>query len=153
MQQFVLHLDKEMQSLAEIGKALGKLKVDIVSMAGTSAFGICTAILLTDNEELTIQVLRRMNIPFSTQDVLVASLPDEPGSFGHFAQLLFDQNIQVLSFYVLRFSSNYADYAFSVGEADFEKAKSFLDASGFLKSSNKQKKKTTISKVAKPTIT
>ncbi|MHA1973331.1 MAG: hypothetical protein ACTSW1_10070 [Candidatus Hodarchaeales archaeon] len=140
MQQFVLHLDEEMQSLVDICKMLGKHNIDIVSMAGTSAFGICTAILFTDDEESTRQILRQMDIPFSTQDVLVASLPDEPGSFGHFAQLLFDQGIRILSFYVLRFTSNHADYAFSVSEVDFEKAKSFLDASGFLKSSNTKKK-------------
>ena len=75
-----------------------------------------------------------MNIPFSTQDVLIASLPNEPGAFGHFTQLLFDQKIQILSFYALRFNGNKADYAFSVNEADFEKAQAFLDASALLKS-------------------
>lgn len=127
--------------LAQIGKALGQQNIDIVSMAGTTAFGICTAILFTDNEEGTISVLRQINIPFSTQDILVASIPDEPGSFGHFTQLFQDQGIRLLSFYVLRYDivRKEADIAFSVDEADFEKTQSFLDASGFMKPLKKKK--------------
>ena len=140
MQQFVIHLDNQNEQLAQIGRTLGKYDVDIVSMAGVTAFGVCTTILFTDNEKLTIEILRKLNIPFSTQDVLIASLPDKPGAFGYFTQLLLDQGIHLLSFYALRFASNKADYAFSVTESDFERAKSFLDASGFLKSLKDKKK-------------
>ena len=140
MKQFVIHLENS-DMLAQIGKALGQQNIDIVSMAGTTAFGICTAILFTDNEEGTISVLRQINIPFSTQDMLVASIPDEPGSFGHFTQLFQDQGIHLLSFYVLRYDivRKEADIAFSVDEADFEKTQSFLDASGFMKPLKKKK--------------
>ncbi len=141
LRQFVIHLPQDsVVTLAQIGKLLGKHKVDILSLAGTSAFGICTAILFTDDEEKTTELLREINVPFSTQNVLIASLPDEPGAFGHFTQLLFDQGIRVLSFYALRFGASRSDYAFSVGEGDYEKAKAFLDASGFLKSYKTLKK-------------
>ena len=143
MQQFVIHLENDkdaLQLLARIGRTLGENNVDIVSMAGTSAFAVCTAVLFTDNEELTNQILRDLNIAFSTQTVLVAALPDEPGTFGNFAQLLFDQGIRVYSFYILRFTSTHAHYAFSVDEADFEKAQAFLDASGFLQITENPKK-------------
>ncbi|MHA2052324.1 MAG: hypothetical protein ACXAB2_01050 [Candidatus Hodarchaeales archaeon] len=143
MQQFVIHLentDDSLNLLAKIGKTLGENNIDIVSMAGTSAFGICTAVLFTDNEDLTHQLLLELNIPFSTQTVLVASLENEPGIFGNFAQLLFDQGIKVSSFYILRFTKNEAHYAFSVDETDFEKAKAFLDASEFLQITENPKK-------------
>ena len=143
MQQFVIHLENDkdaLKLLAKIGRELGERNVDIVSMAGTSAFAICTAVLFTNNEELTHEILRELNIPFSTQTVLVASLPDEPGTFGNFAQLLFDQQIRVYSFYILRLTSTHAHYAFSVDEADFEKAQAFLDASGFLQITGSPKK-------------
>ncbi|MFX0087254.1 MAG: hypothetical protein ACFFAU_16510 [Candidatus Hodarchaeota archaeon] len=133
MKQFVIHLEKA-DILSEIGKKLGKHNVQIISIAGTTAFGICTAILCTNNEKVTQEQLLELNIPFSTQDVLVASLPNEPGAFGHFTRLLFDQGIDVMSFYALRFTANRAEYAFSVHEADFEKAQAFLDASAFLTS-------------------
>jgi len=133
MKQFVIHLEKE-ETLTQIGKALGKYNVQITSIAGTTAFGICTVILFTDNEKIAQEQLQELNIPFSTQDVLIASLPNEPGAFGHFTQLLFDQKIQILSFYALRFTANRADYAFSVNEVDFEKAQAFLDASALLTS-------------------
>jgi hypothetical protein len=143
VQQFVIHLENDkdaLKLLAKIGRELGEKNVDIVSMAGTSAFAICTAVLFTNNEELTHDILRELNIPFSTQTVLVASLPDEPGTFGNFAQLLFDQAIRVYSFYVLRLTKTHAHYAFSVDEADFEKAQAFLDASGFLQITENPKK-------------
>jgi len=143
VQQFVIHLENSTDALsllAQIGKILGENDVDIISMAGTSAFGICTAILFTDNEEKTHDFLRQLNIPFSTQNVLVASLPDEPGTFGNFAQLLFDQEVRVLSFYILRFTKKHAHYAFTVDEADFERAQAFLDASGFLQITENPKK-------------
>ena len=53
MQQFVIHLENSSDALsllAQIGKILGEHDIDIISMAGTSAFGICTAILFTDKE-------------------------------------------------------------------------------------------------------
>ncbi|MHA2225963.1 MAG: hypothetical protein ACXAC8_12205 [Candidatus Hodarchaeales archaeon] len=131
MIQFVIHLEENL-TLALIGTALGQKNIAIVSMAGTTAFGVCTAILLTDNEEGTIDTLKQLDIPFSTQNVLVISIPDEPGSFGHFAQLFKDQEIGVRSFYVLRYLSNRVEIAISVDEADFEKAQSFLDASELL---------------------
>ena len=143
MQQFVIHLENSSDALsllARIGKILGENNIDIISMAGTSAFGICTAILFTSNEDLTHELLLQINIPFSTQNVLVASLPDEPGTFGNFAQLLFDQGIRVSSFYILRFTKKNAHYAFTVDEADFEKAQAFLDASGFLQITENPKK-------------
>lgn len=131
MKQFVIHLEN-VNIVSIIGKALGKQDVQIVSIAGATAFGICTVILCTNDEKRTQEQLLELNVPFSTQDVLVASLDNEPGEFGLFTQLLFDQGIQILSFYALRFTSNKVDYAFSVNEADFEKAQAFLDASGFL---------------------
>ena len=131
MRQFVIHLENS-NTLAEIGKTLGQKDIDIVSMAGTTAFGVCTAVLYTDNEENTIKVLRELKIPFSTQNILVVSIPDEPGSFGHFAQLFEDQGIRLLSFYILSSTGKIVDIAISVDEAEFEKAQSFLDASGFL---------------------
>lgn len=140
MKQFVIHLENS-YTLAQIGKILGQFGIDIVSMAGTTAFGVCTAVLFTDNEEDTIKALRELNIPFSTEDTLVISIPDEPGSFGHFAQLFEDQEIRLLSFYVLRFAGKTVDIAFSVDEADFEKAQSFLDASGFVQSTKNHKRK------------
>ncbi|PWI47860.1 hypothetical protein CEE45_09460 [Candidatus Heimdallarchaeota archaeon B3_Heim] len=143
MQQFIIHLENDtdaLRLLAQIGKTLGDNNIDIVSMAGTSAFGICTAALFTDNEDKTQELLRNMNVSFSKQDVLVAALPDEPGTFGNFAQLLFDQGIRVYSFYVLRFTKGQAHYAFSVDEADFQKAQAFLDASGFLRITENPKK-------------
>jgi hypothetical protein len=138
LKQFVIHLEKDLHILADIGKEFGKQSVDIISTAGVSAFGICTAILLTNNEKRAMSILNDLDIPFSTQDVLVASLPNKPGAFGHFTQLLFDQGIHVLSFYALGFTVNQAEFAFTVHEADFEKAQSFLDASGFLKPGKKQ---------------
>ncbi|MHA2203525.1 MAG: hypothetical protein ACW991_07530 [Candidatus Hodarchaeales archaeon] len=138
MQQFVIHLVNS-DALAQIGKALGQQDIDIVSMAGTSAFGVCTAILFTDNLKGTINVLRQLDIPFSTQDILIASISDEPGSFGHFTQLFQDQGIRLLSFYVLRYVGKNAEIAFSVDEADYEKAQSYLDVSGFIKLHKKKK--------------
>ncbi len=140
LKQFVIHLENY-ACMARIGKTLGQCNIDIVSMAITTAFGICTAILFTDNEEGTIKALRDVNIPFSTQDILIASIPDEPGSFGHFAQLFEDQGICLLSFCVLRFAEKNVDICFSVDEADFEKAQSFLDASGLVQSLKDYKKK------------
>ncbi|MFX0122352.1 MAG: hypothetical protein ACFFAE_01860 [Candidatus Hodarchaeota archaeon] len=138
MQQFVIHLENS-DVLAQIGKALGQHGIDIVSMAGTSAFGVCTAILFTDDTKSTINILKQLNIPFSTQDILIASIPDEPGSFGHFTQLFKDQGIRLLSFYILRYVGKNAEIAFSVDEADYEKAQSFLDVSGFIKPHKKKK--------------
>lgn len=141
MRQFVIHIGnetREAELLASIGKALGEVGINILSACGTTAFGICTAILLVSpqDEERAIEILRELNIPFSAQDVLIVSFPDKLGAFGHFLQLLGDREIQIQSFYSMSSSTNLSEFAISVNEADFERAKAFLDASEFLKTFN-----------------
>lgn len=142
VRQFIIHIGseaREVEFLAYIGKTLGEAGINIVSGCGTTAFGVCTAILLVSpqDEERAIELLREKSIPFGVQDVLIASLPNKPGAFGNFSQLLGDRGIQIQSFYGLRVSpNNRSEFAISVNEADFERAKAFLDASGFLKTFN-----------------
>jgi hypothetical protein len=138
VKQFIVHLDetREIELLASIGKALGAANINILSGCGTTTFGVCTAILLVtpQDEKRAIEVLRENQIAFSMQEVLIASFPNIPGQLGLFSQLLGDQQIQIRSFYVLPASSSTrSEFAISVNEVDFERAKDFLDASGFLK--------------------
>ncbi|MFW9778525.1 MAG: hypothetical protein ACFFE8_06690 [Candidatus Heimdallarchaeota archaeon] len=138
MKQFIVHLDEtlKVELLASIGKSLGAANINILSACETTTFGVSTAILLVNphDEKRAIEVLRGSKIAFSAQDVLIASFPNKPGTLGNFSQLLGDQEIQIQSFYLLPASSSTrTEFAISVKEADFEKAKSFLDASGFLR--------------------
>lgn len=132
MKQFIVHLGSDPKKiLGEIGSTFGKYGINIITIAGTSSLGVCTSILIVDNEDEAVHLLKKLDIVFSTQDIILVTVSDIPGSLGRlFNECSEKGNFRIISFCVLRFhcDTQLIDLAITVPEEDYEKASKFLRA-------------------------
>src|SRR5437667_1245537 len=85
--------------LAEIAKALGDEKVNILSCLTTTSGTEGTTHLLVDNVNKAKKALVDARLSYTEADVLHVALPNKPGALGKFAMKLADNNINITSGY------------------------------------------------------
>ena len=85
--------------LARIAKVLGEANVNIVAMT-CATFGVKGAIqIVVDNVQKAKEVLDRLRLPYTEQDVLYLELKNAPGCLGEFAEKLAALDINVTAGY------------------------------------------------------
>jgi len=85
--------------LAEIAKALGDAKVNILSCLTTTSETEGTTHLLVDNVNKAKKALADAQLSYTEADVLRVELANKPGALGKFATKLADNNINIASGY------------------------------------------------------
>ena len=85
--------------LAEIAKALGDQKVNILSCLTTTSGTEGTTHLLVDNVNKARKALADAQLSYTEADVLRVELANKPGALGKFATKLADNNINIASGY------------------------------------------------------
>jgi len=85
--------------LAEIAKALGDAKVNILSCLTTTSGTEGITHLLVDNVNKARKALTDARLSYTEADVLHDELPNKPGALGKFAMKLADNNINITSGY------------------------------------------------------
>ena len=85
--------------LAEIAKALGDQKINILSCLTTTSGTEGTTHLLVDNINKAKKALAGARLSYTEADVLHVELPNKPGALGKFAMELADNNINITSGY------------------------------------------------------
>ena len=85
--------------LAEIAKALGDQKINILSCLTTTSGTEGTTHLLVDNVNWARKALASAQLSYTEADVLHVELPNKPGALGKFAMKLADNNINITSGY------------------------------------------------------
>ena len=105
--------------LAEIAKALGDEKVNILSCLTTTSGTEGTTHLLVDNVNKAKKALANARLSYTEADVLHVELPNKPGALGKFAMKLADNNINITSGYATGGkSSKKTIVVFSVSDLD-----------------------------------
>jgi len=85
--------------LAEIAKALGDAKVNILSCLTTTSGTEGITHLPVDNVNKARKALTDARLSYTEADVLHVELPNKPGALGKFAMKLADNNINITSGY------------------------------------------------------
>jgi len=93
--QFSVSHENRPGMLAEIAKALGDQKVNILSCLTTTSGTEGTTHLLVDNVNKAKKALAAAQLSYTEADVLHVELPNKPGALGKFAMKLADNNIGV----------------------------------------------------------
>jgi hypothetical protein len=105
--------------LAEIAKALGDEKVNILSCLTTTSGTEGTTHLLVDNVNKAKKALADARLSYTEADVLHVELPNKPGALGKFAMKLADNNINItLGYATGGKSSKKTTLVFSVSDLD-----------------------------------
>ena len=97
--QFSVSHENRPGMLAEIAKALGDQKVNILSCLTTTSGTEGTTHLLVDNVNRARKALASAQLSYTEADVLHVELPNKPGALGKFAMKLADNNINITSGY------------------------------------------------------
>jgi hypothetical protein len=98
--EFSTTLKDEPGALAELTEALAKNAINLLAIHASPCTGEGIVQFITDNADATIDVLRDIDLEFTTQAVLMVTLAHEPGSLAKLARGLADAGININSVYM-----------------------------------------------------
>lgn len=87
-------------TLAHLGRALGDAGVNIEAIAGSSRDGVSRVQFVCDDPDRAGERLKAAGIPYTTREVLVVRVLDEPGMLGDVALVMSKAGINIDSVYV-----------------------------------------------------
>ena len=121
--EFRISLPNEPGQIARVCEALGRLGVNILSVAAIGAANPVVA-LVADQEDKIGEALEELGLSFQELELLTVDLPHRSGELGSFARKMGDANINIDSIYLLWESSGEVKVALTV--SDLTKAKQEL---------------------------
>ena len=111
--QFTIKLDNHPEALANLLEALAARGVDLRAI-GISGIGRnTTAVMITNNDAATRAVLRVQHSRFLEGEVVITSVPDQPGALAHLVRQLADAGIGIQGVLLLRWHQGKAELAMS----------------------------------------
>ncbi len=123
MKEFRVYLPNEPGQLAQVGEALSRRGVNILTVAAIGAANPTVA-LVVDQEGIAREVLEGLGLSFEEVELLTLTVPNRPGELSTFAKKLGDAKINIESIYLLEASGEEAKVALTV--SDSAKAKQVL---------------------------
>ena len=93
--QFTLYINNKPGTFAKIANKLATAKVNIdgISVAETSDMSLVQ--LITSNFGKTMKVLDQMKIPFTSQNVAVLNMPNQPGALAGMVSMLGKKGVNI----------------------------------------------------------
>jgi hypothetical protein len=67
--------------------------------------------MVTDDEEATSKVLESMGRKFETNELIITSLSNKPGSLAEMATKLSESGVNIVSLYIMKMEQDMADIA------------------------------------------
>jgi hypothetical protein len=110
MQEFNVTLTDRPGELAQVASAVGDEGINILGCVGMSR-STASITMVTDNEEATKEVLKSMGRDFEVNELILTSLPNEPGALAGMASKLSDAGVNIKSFYIMKMELDVADVA------------------------------------------
>ncbi|NIM58944.1 MAG: hypothetical protein GTO16_08385 [Candidatus Aminicenantes bacterium] len=115
MKEFRVFLPNEPGQLANVGEALSKQGVNILTVAAIGAVNPAVA-LVVDEEDKARVVLEGLSLSFEEVELLTLNVPNRPGELSNFAKKLGDAKINIESIYLLEASGEEAKVALTVSD-------------------------------------
>jgi hypothetical protein len=112
-QQFTIDLDHQPDALAGLLEALASRHVDLRTIAVTGIGRRTTAVLITNDDAVTREILRTHHVRYSAGDVVITSVPDEPGALAHVMHQIAQAGIDLQGLSLLRWHQGKAELALS----------------------------------------
>jgi len=110
MQEFNVSLTDKPGELAQVASAVGDEGINILGCVGMGR-STASVTMVTDDEEATKDVLKSMGRDFEVNELILTSLPNEPGALAGMATKLSDADINIKSFYIMKMELDVADVA------------------------------------------
>jgi len=110
MQEFNVSLTDKPGELAQVASAVGDEGINILGCVGMGR-STASVTMVTDDEEATKDVLKSMGRDFEVNELIMTSLPNEPGALAGMATKLSDAGVNIKSFYIMKMELDVADVA------------------------------------------
>jgi len=110
MQEFNVSLTDKPGELAQVASAVGDEGINILGCVGMGR-STASVTMVTDDEDATKEVLKSMGRDFEVNELILTSLPNEPGALAGMATKLSDANVNIKSFYIMKMELDVADVA------------------------------------------
>jgi hypothetical protein len=114
--QFVVQLENRPGAIAGLARSLGAHGIDIREIAAGGLGGVGYAILETDDDTATGDVLRAAGYPFVTGEAILATIPDVPGALAATADRLAVAGVDVAGILVVGRSRGSVEIALTVDD-------------------------------------
>lgn len=95
MRAFIVKLENQPGSLADLTEALGEKGINIVGVSGSTWDGSGALSLITADEEGARGVLEDRDADYREVELVSAALEDRPGSLGAAARRLADRDVNI----------------------------------------------------------
>ena len=110
MQEFNVSLKAQPGELASVASAVGDKGINILGCVGMGRSS-ASVTMVTDDEEATSKVLESMGRKFETNELIITSLSNKPGSLAEMATKLSDSGVNIVSLYIMKMEQDMADIA------------------------------------------
>ena len=98
--EFQVTIEDTPGSLAQLGDVLGDARINIEAIHGRSREGRGFIDFIPDGADRAAHALRAAGIAYTTREVLIVRVLDEPGALGEVALVMARANINIDSLYV-----------------------------------------------------
>ncbi len=124
MRQFEISVENKIGCLADVTDILAQSRVNIKAIATDNKEGIGLVKIVTDDEEVTRDVLKEAGFDFKEHEIVPVRLLDKPGEMAKVAKAMSNLNINIESVFLMDRNQGTAHMAFKVD--DLKKAKELL---------------------------
>ncbi len=114
--QFVVQLENRPGALAGLARALADRGIDIRQLAGGGMGSVGYAILETDDDATTSEVLRAARYPFVAGEPVLATIADIPGALASTTDRLAVAGVDVSAILVVGRQRGLVEFALSVDD-------------------------------------
>lgn len=115
-QPFVIRLENRPGQLARVTRALATRRVNIQNIAGHGSGDTMVAMMTTDDDAVTREVLHSMGIPFVEGNTLHVEVEDRPGGIAELTEKLAAAGVNIGGILVVGRSGSRAEVAFTVDD-------------------------------------
>jgi hypothetical protein len=113
---FIIQLANRPGELGHLARALAARGIDINYISGSGAGDLACALLTTDDDGATRDVLHSMGVSFVTGSTLMVEVPDKPGALASLAEKLGKEGVNISGFCIIGHRAGMAEIAFSVDD-------------------------------------
>jgi len=95
--QLSFEMSNKVGLMAEISAALGKSKINIISLFGIETGDIAIFMLITSDNAAAKKLLKKMGADASVMDVITIEMPNKPGEFSKVSDIIAQAGIDIFT--------------------------------------------------------
>ena len=117
MQEYCIKLPDEPGQMATLCESLASKGINLLTATALTATGAVVAVV-TDDEEGTTEVLNNLGHEFHVSEVLLVTMPHQPGSLAALSRTMGNAGININSIYIMSKDEDKAAIAFTADDVD-----------------------------------